>query len=565
LPPRRSKDCDIRPRKAVLESKLPMTMAKTFAWKSSAQQLDVSGIASLRKRLGRAAASLKIIGFPSALPVLVYSQPFGGLASIICALLTPGCAFLIAKRLRSGSTLAVTCAAAWFSLYVGLLIFDGVPKAWQNITNVIDAVIDVFGIVFLFVFPTYFFARGLFTFIAYRSHFPTHLYIASPLALHPWEEGLRIKKRPRFITKKSVLAYVLLAFCPLPFLFVWLSQFQPDPTDFSDAVRTASYSITLLALELATLALGVRIYRRARRAAMLPGSTLVEKDRRAIVLYLRSFQDDRNIKVRARASNGRTPLERFVKIPFEELVTDHLWQYGPVLALGEPETKGRPAPLGAARDYPSEASWEEHVTELMLRASMIVAIAGRTYGLSWEIDRIVRLGLVSKLVILLPPGDFRALNTRWQFLAANSLLGTIAPLQIDRVDIRAVVFGEGQAVFISGNEQNDWTYETVLDAAALSIENNTEGSLSVSPNLPTGWRAGGAFRLVYNLAAVLTTMIIPAIILTYALAMKEIDDIMYSRAHPYSKFHRDWYVTTQAAACHKEVIQWSQKQNMAIS
>ena len=59
----------------------------------------------------------------------------------------------------------------------------------------------------------------------------------------------------------------------------------------------------------------------------------MKKDRRPIVLYLRSFQDDSEIKMSARVANGRILPERLIKIPFEEVVTDHLWGYGPVLPL----------------------------------------------------------------------------------------------------------------------------------------------------------------------------------------------------------------------------------------
>lgn len=178
---------------------------------------------------------------------------------------------------------------------------------------------------------------------------------------------------------------------------------------------------------------------------MLPGSALVRKDVRSIVLYLRSFHDDTGIMLRARANNGRILLEKIVKISFEEVVTDHMWGYGPVLAIGNPQTKNKPAPLGAARDYMTDSSWREKVTELMQRASMIVAIAGGTQGLAWEIDTIVRLGLVSKFVLLLPPVDMQELEARWQYLASNAT-SAVLPSEIDLVRARAVIFPNGNAL-----------------------------------------------------------------------------------------------------------------------
>ena len=240
----------------------------------------------------------------------------------------------------------------------------------------------------------------------------------------------------------------------------------------------------------------VRIYRRARRKAMLPGRKLVKRDARPIVLYLRSFQDDSGIKLRARATNGRILLERLIKISFEELVTDHLWRYGPVLAISNSRAKDKLEPLGAAREYATDASWQDKVTDLMQQASMIVAIAGATQGFVWEIDRIARLGFLSKLVLLLPPVATEELMARWQCLASNANFLPRFPRwpgkrpnierpnlssEIDLLRTRAVIFTEGRPALILGDKRNDWTYEAVLDEAALMI-----GVFGVSSNLRTG-------------------------------------------------------------------------------
>jgi hypothetical protein len=186
------------------------------------------------------------------------------------------------------------------------------------------------------------------------------------------------------------------------------------------------------------------------------------------VLYLRSFHDDSKIKLRARATDGRILLERLVKISFEELVTNHLWGYGPVLAIGNPGAKGKPAPLGAARDYLTDESWQQTVTDLMRQGSMIIAIAAATPGLAWEIGTLVELGFVPKFALLLPPLESWELEARWQFLL-GSALGSRLPTQIDLSRVRAVVFPDGHPIPIVGNKRNEWTYEAVLDEAALVI------------------------------------------------------------------------------------------------
>ena len=127
----------------------------------------------------------------------------------------------------------------------------------------------------------------------------------------------------------------------------------------------------------------------------------------------------------------------------------------------------------------ANSSWRAKVTELMQQASMIVAIAGRTQGLAWEIDTIVRLGLVSKFVLLFPPVDMQELKARWGYLASNTT-SIVLPSEIDLARARAVIFPNGNAALISGDKHDDWTYEAVLDEAALIILNKKAGSSSAS-------------------------------------------------------------------------------------
>ena len=293
--------------------------------------------------------------------------------------------------------------------------------------------------------------------------------MATFLAHHPWEEGLHIRKHPKLVNKRSISGRIFILFAPLPYLLVWAAS---KVSYNGDAVYVLGQRTGAIGMALGAFVWGIHIYRRARKEAMLPGGELVKKDNRPIVLYLRSFHDDTGIKLRARATDGRILLERFVKISFEELVTDHLWGFGPVLAIGDPGARGRPAPLGAARHFVTDASWQKTATHLMLQASMIVAA---TPGLAWEIGTIVERGIMAKLVLVLPPLESGELEARWQFLLTSALGGSL-PSQIDLPRTRAVVFPGGRPVLITGNRRNEWTYEAVLDEAALLIANQQHHS-----------------------------------------------------------------------------------------
>jgi hypothetical protein len=69
---------------------------------SPALEFDVSAAVCLRKRLGRAATSLKFIGLLSAVYVLVYLYNYTGAGvALVCGSLALWCACRIAKRLSA--------------------------------------------------------------------------------------------------------------------------------------------------------------------------------------------------------------------------------------------------------------------------------------------------------------------------------------------------------------------------------------------------------------------------------------------------------------------------------
>jgi hypothetical protein len=533
-------------------------MLKTGPASSCAALFDVTAIASLRKQLGHAATALKVIGICSGVFVGVYlSDPLGWPFAITVMLLTPGCAFLIAKRLRSGRTWAVGLAGIWFILFAGFQVFDATPKAVRA------GLFELYTLLGMTIFLAclYFLARGLIAFVTYRVR-PRHVRMPPDLlALNPYEEGLRIKKRPKFISKTKMAAYGFLFLSPLPFLLVWLGQLGGEFRIYSDEAELVGAMTGSATISLALIVFGAHIYRRARRAAMLPGSALMKRDSRPIVLYLRSFQDDSQIKLRARAANGRILPERLVKIPFEEVVTDHLWGYGPVLAIGDPRMKFKRTPLGAARDYVDDSSWQQKVIELVQDAAMIVIVAGGTEGLAWEIDTIAKLGLVWKLVLLLPPVGVQELQARWQALAMH-VGSNVLPPQIDFACVRAVIFPKGKAALIAGKKRDDWTYEAVLDDAALTIASERDAVHPSAPN-PQRLSSNGRVRQVLDtVVSDLGSMAAGALLLAIVAILFGAGEYRKKIARPYASpgYQRDSFITEMMQGCREANPQLSAEQ-----
>jgi hypothetical protein len=348
---------------------------------------------------------MKMIGLLSALTVLAYSSSVvHGASALYLAALVFAVAFWLSGRMKAGSSSATLAIALWT---IGLLAYDvfiALPPSLRD-----DRSGDFSSIVYTSIgtvaltLPIYFVTRGVIARYAYQGSLRKKPSEFDRLTQDPWENGRNTtRKHPKFLNTTSRGMYAFLILIPLVYFLVVGARLNQEPIQGTDVAYQIGSFLERVVSALAVWMLLAFLYRRARRHAMLPGSELARKEHRAIVLYLRSFGDD-TIKVRARATDGRIFLERFLRISFEELVTDHLWRFGPVVAIGNPQTRDQLAPLGAARDYESDATWQQKAASLMQGAALIVAVLGETPGFLWEIERIVTLGFTSKLLLVLPP------------------------------------------------------------------------------------------------------------------------------------------------------------------
>jgi hypothetical protein len=156
--------------------------------------------------------------------------------------------------------------------------------------------------------------------------------------------------------------------------------------------------------------------------------TTLQRDRRAPVLYLRPFFEDKGSPV-------GVGLENLFARSDEEGIEKMLDSIGPVVAIGNPADAG--IWRGAARLYLSgrwarvniagregRVDWHTQVTGFMSRAALtvvIVAVDAKGHlseGLRWEIDTACRLVAPERLLLLFPaPGDWHA------FVAARASVG----------------------------------------------------------------------------------------------------------------------------------------------
>jgi hypothetical protein len=414
-------------------------------------KIDLSQIVWLRERLIRASLATKFAGTQAGLVIAIYLARLSPLL-VIVGLAFAWAGFPLAKGLRRGSERAAKILTWAVVPYASYSVY-GVITILHNPTSYLGSILGLA----LWVGSTYCLLRGL---LAIRVIRRAMRYCADPPLMQvasPWEPTAKIRRPKAFANKPSLVVYVLLLLVPLPWLVFWLDNL-PEPAEPGHQIARAIFFFSVIVPMMAF------VYRRARRHAVQRATDVTTQHDRPIVLYLRSFGDDK-VRMRGRPTNGRSWLESVSKIRFEEIVVDHLFRYGPVVAVGRPGEGLRP--LGAARDYLTDDAWQARVEQLMTQACTIVLVAGRTAGLGWELRKIIELDLLGKLVLLFPPAELQDLRARWASLCDNIQATAITPsLKIDLRHTRAMLLQPTVGpVSLMTEDSTDWSYEVTLDAA----------------------------------------------------------------------------------------------------
>jgi hypothetical protein len=151
----------------------------------------------------------------------------------------------------------------------------------------------------------------------------------------------------------------------------------------------------------------------AARRSQLPTADQVSRtDRRAPVLYLRSFRTERAIfsqtERHLRHPRWRRVLRPLVTDPNEEFLT--LERYlsadinrliGPFTALGDPTD--RLAPEGAYRDWVPDDDWGGEVARRIATARCVLAEVRASPSLEWELRHIRKTGAHPRLFVVVSP------------------------------------------------------------------------------------------------------------------------------------------------------------------
>jgi len=152
--------------------------------------------------------------------------------------------------------------------------------------------------------------------------------------------------------------------------------------------------VAMLAPQPQPIAIWVSIFLllRARRYFQVDADSLLAVDRRSPILFLRSFDDEKQ--------RYGTPNRAFLGFSLELRLSNHFSRFGPFVAIGSPkETVPEP---GAARVLLSDDEWQSRVLRWIKDASVIVMYSGKTRWVNWELRRVLENGGAERLILMIP-------------------------------------------------------------------------------------------------------------------------------------------------------------------
>jgi hypothetical protein len=205
-----------------------------------------------------------------------------------------------------------------------------------------------------------------------------------------------------------------------------------------------------------------RLRRWARKCAVLGYERLRRHDERHPVLYLRSFKDDHGSLVAAKVPwwvryfnpNGRLGT-------FEEVAIWEASRIGPMIALGNP--RDHKLPIGAARVYTDDISWQDLVRRLCADAAIILITLQDTDSIFWEIGHLKQENFLNKTAIFFPPEAHAILWKRLETLIGVTM-SEHRPINSTLLPV-ALLFDNLQPLLLVTTHYTEPVYTTAIRVA----------------------------------------------------------------------------------------------------
>jgi hypothetical protein len=155
-------------------------------------------------------------------------------------------------------------------------------------------------------------------------------------------------------------------------------------------------------------ALGFILLLKARQYFQVAADSLLADDKRAPILFLRSFADDPDPRPFFARRDERAPfylrslasLARWIDFSIETRLANHFTYFGPFITVRSPRDS---VPLpGAARVKLTQEAWQETVRGWIGGSRLILMFAGVTHWVNWELAQVLNAGVTAKLIVFFP-------------------------------------------------------------------------------------------------------------------------------------------------------------------
>jgi hypothetical protein len=147
---------------------------------------------------------------------------------------------------------------------------------------------------------------------------------------------------------------------------------------------------------------------KARQYFQVSADSLLADDKRAPILFLRSFADDPDPRPFFARRDEPTPfylrnlnfVARWIDFSIETRLANHFIYFGPFITVGSPRDS---VPLpGAARVKLTQEAWQETVRGWIGGSCLILMFAGVTHWVNWELTQVLNAGVTTKLIVFFP-------------------------------------------------------------------------------------------------------------------------------------------------------------------
>jgi hypothetical protein len=147
---------------------------------------------------------------------------------------------------------------------------------------------------------------------------------------------------------------------------------------------------------------------KARQYFQVSADSLLANDKRAPILFLRSFADDPDPRPFFARRDEPTPfylrsfdfVTRWIDFSIETRLANHFIYFGPFITVGSPRDS---VPLpGAARVKLTQEAWQETVRGWIGVSRLILMFAGVTHWVNWELTQVLNAGVTAKLIVFFP-------------------------------------------------------------------------------------------------------------------------------------------------------------------